>query len=321
MSDALLKVSKGFKLVYIGLILIVLALVVGIVGAVVISRAVAGANPGPGGAAGALGVMEVLLWAVILLMLAGSITGLVGRFFCLAVPERVGAAKPMIIISVVLELVALGASVLNNANSLAGGRILPLTASAILGGVGAVLSIVSAILFLLFTRSVATYIRRYELADKAMSVLKLWGACVACYLAALGFIVAGIVMAGAAGPGAGGGMGAGGACVGLILMLVTLVIALIALIQYATLLSGMGQATAKYAHKARRKEEEEEEYDEEDDEEEYEEERPSGRSGRADRHEDDEEDDRRGRPGRTRQHDDYEDDEDDRPQRGPNRKR
>jgi MFS family permease len=320
MSDALLKVSKGFKLVYIGLILMVLAFVVGVVGIFAVGGAMVAANPGPGGGAGALGLMAVVLGLVILLVLAGSITGLVGRFFCLAIPERVGAAKPMIIISVILEVVALGASVLNNANSLAGGRILPLAASAILTGVGAVLSIVSAILFLLFARSVATYIRRYELADKAMSVLKLWGACVACYIAGLVIMLLGGAMAGAAGPGAGGGMMAG-ACIGSILMLVTLVIALIALVQYATLLSGLSQATAKYAHKARRKEEEEEEYDEEDDEEEYEEEHPSSRSGRADRHEDDEEDDRRGRSGRTRQHDDYEDDEDDRPQRGPNRKR
>lgn len=312
MSEPLRKVSTGFKLVYYGLVLVVLAVIIGIVGmAVLVGAAVGGAAGGGGGgggggaggavAGGAVGLLLVVGGMAII----GSIVGLVGRFHCLAIPDDAGSAKPMIVTSVVLEVISLLSSIVNTADN-AGGNFIPAQVKMVTGAMGTIFSIVAAILFLLFIRSAAEYIRRPKLGDKAMSVLWLWVGTVGCYIAGVVVAVAGFAAAGAAGGGAGGGGAGGGAggaagagaaaggCIGGILMLVALVLGLVALVKYARLLTEMSKATLRFADKMG-------DYEEEDegDEEEEDEDRPRRRSRR------DEEDDEDDRPRKKKGGDDW----------------
>lgn len=302
MYDQLMKVSKGFKLVYIGIVIIIVGVIGGVLGACVVG----GAGAAAGGGKGAAALVMVIAGLMMLCILGGTITGLVGRFFCLAVPERAGAAKPMIVISVILEVTGLVLGVVNSASDLAGGQLTP-AAKMVLQGGNVLCSLTSAVLFLLFTRSVALFVRRRDLAATAMSVLWLWVATILCYGAGLGIMLVGILAGGGAaaaggGPKAGAGAAVGGACIGLVVILVALILALVALVRYIGLLKGMSAATAQHARRTRKKyEEEEDEYDDEEEEEEYDDE--------------EEEDDRPRRRSRRRDEDDYDDEEDDRPRR------
>jgi hypothetical protein len=291
MYDALIKVSTGFKLVYYGLVLIVLAVVVGMVGAFALGAGAA-AGGGGRGAVAAAGGLGLLVGGM---AVTGSVVGLIGRFMCLAVPDRAGGAKSKIVVSVALEVVSLLISLANLADDL-GGNFLPAEFKMVGSGGGLICSIIAAILFLLFARDLALYIRRSKLADDAMSVLRLWVAAVGCYIAGFGILLVG---AWGAGPGAAGGGAAGMACAGGLLALAGLVIAIIALISYARLLIGMSDAVRKYAGKVRYggDEDGEDGFDDEDD-------RPRRRRRRDD--DEDEDDDR---PRRRRRRDEDEDDD------------
>ena len=262
MYKQLMRVSKGFKLVYIGILLIILGVIGGLLGMCIAGGAL-GAGAGPGA-----GVLVMLVaGGMLLCVLTGSIIGLVGRFFCLAVPERAGVAKPLIIISVILELTGMALGVINHVSLLAGRPIVG-AGGVGLQGASVLCTLASAVLFLLFTRSLAMFIRRSDLAEAAMLVLWLWVATIACYAAGVGVMMAG-AMAG------GGGAGVrGGAAIGLAMSLLGLVIAIVALVRYVNLLREMSEATAEFAssgrstRRSRRKrcrEEEEEEEDEGDD--------------------------------------------------------
>jgi hypothetical protein len=309
MSEALRKVSTGFKLVYYGLVLVVLAVIVGIVGlAVLVGAAVGGAGGQAGGQAAAGGVIGLML-LVGGLAVIGSIVGLVGRVHCLAIPDEAGSAKPMIVTSVVLEVISLLSSVVNTADNV-GGNFIPFQVKTVAGGLGMIFSVVAAILFLLFIRSAAEYVRRPRLADTAMSVLWLWVATIGCYIAGIVVVIVGVAAGAAAGGGAGrgaaGGPGAGaagGACVGSLLMLTALVLGLVALVRYARLLTEMSRATLRFADRM-------EEYDEQADE--------GNEDDRPRRSRRDEEEDEDDRPRRSRRRDDDED-EDDRPRRSKKR--
>jgi hypothetical protein len=289
MYRQLMKVSKGFKLVYIGVLLVILGVVGGILGA-----CIAGGVMGAGGGRGGGAIMLVVAGGVMLCVLGGSITGLVGRFFCLAVPDRAGSAKPLIIISLILELSGMVLGVFNSGSGLSG-RPLEGSAPMVLQGASVLCSLGSAVLFLLFTRSVANFVRRSDLADAAMLVLWLWVATMVLYGAGIGVMLAGV----------GGGKAgmAGGACAGLVVMLVALILALIALVRYVNLLREMADAVAEFAgsgnyprrrRKAKAKSYEDDEDDEDD--------RPRRRKRRDDddEDEDDEDDDD---PRRRRRHD------------------
>src|SRR5262245_27263525 len=111
MNKALLTVSTGLKLAFYGLMTMIVAAVIMFFGVCILAAALAGAAGGPqggggmqGGALAGLPVAMLLFIVVVgLVYLVGWITGLVGRFFCLAVPSQVGAAKAMITISLMLE--------------------------------------------------------------------------------------------------------------------------------------------------------------------------------------------------------------------------
>ncbi len=157
MTEAFKKVSSGFTLVYVGFLLQVVAVVIYVV-------YVAGIQ---GGAFGVGGLQMFLNMMYLCSGLAGlgQIIGLIGRFRCLAIPPQVGA-KQTIVLSVVMGLVALMLALLAYAN-LYGSIFLPLDVVLILEPAANVVSLIAILLFLLYTRSVAEFIRRRDLATSA----------------------------------------------------------------------------------------------------------------------------------------------------------
>jgi hypothetical protein len=229
--DAMKQVGTGFRMVYTGLLLIVLAVVIGLLGA-----------QGPAAMGG--GAFKLLNLVTSGLSFAGSIVGLIGRFKCLAVPAAAGSTKPLISVSVGLEVIGLLLSILITIDRF-GGDFLPLMMK-VSGGLAAlVFSVASAILFLLFTKSCAEYVRRRDLGGTAMSVLWLWVATVVCLVLAIVVPLLGLQAVGAGGGGnaaAAGGLGA------LALLLAALVLGIIALIRYSNLLLAMQTACNKFSY-------------------------------------------------------------------------
>jgi hypothetical protein len=245
MRDQFKKVSLGFRLVYIGILVVILGIIGGLSG-MCFGLGLVGA----GGGAGGVGVLVLVVIAMMLCVLAGSITGLVGRIFCLATPEEAGVAKVMIIVSVILEVVAIVASLGGGFVRLAGA--LGPAADVMISGCQGLFSFASPIFFLLFTRSLADYVNRRDLAQSAMTVLWLWVAAVGTYVFGLIMMVIGLVaMAGAGRAGRAGIAGVG--CFGLVVLLIALIIAIVALIRYIVLLREMSEATADYSRRAPRK--------------------------------------------------------------------
>jgi hypothetical protein len=259
MYRQLMKVSKGFRLVYVGILLIILGMIGGLLG-----MCVAGGVAGAGAARGGLGLAAIVAGGMMLCMFIGGILGLVGRFLCLAVPEQAGPAKILIIMSVIFELTGLALTLFINAGVMVGRRMAG-NAGLELQVAGMICSITSAVLFLLFTRAAAQFVRRNDLADAALLVLWLWVATIVCYGIALGVLVAGI---------------GAGRILPLVIMLFALVIGIAALVRYINLLREMSEATEEFAdrggyrrrRRSRRKrrveyEEDEDEAEEEDEEE------------------------------------------------------
>jgi MFS family permease len=285
MFDQLMKVSRGFKLVFIGMLLVFLALIINFLFTLVSGMA------GGGG-----GLQSAIASLTLLLSLAGNITGLIGRIFCLFTPERAGSAKQLMIISIVLEVtsmalggilgIAITAKLEINSTLL---TVLPLAL--------AVCTFTSGICFLLFTRAMAEFVRSRDLADSAMSVLKLFLTATGCYIVGIVLYV-GLLVAGV-GAGAAAGGAVIGVCLGGLTMLAGLIFAVIGLIRFIALMKEMSEAVARYARIHRRKqrekreserkrreaededEDEEEEEEEEEDDEEEDDDEPPRRRGKV----------------------------------------
>jgi hypothetical protein len=287
-----MKVARGFKLVYIGLLIVVIAIVGAFFTAIIAGMAVAG---GAGAGAG-LGLVGGIIIGLFLLAFAGNITGLIGRIFCISIPERAGQAKQFIIISIVLEVISMVLAGFSQLGGVAHLNINPILMQVLpLAQVVCVFS--SEVFFLLFTKAVAQYIRQSDLADSAMSVLKMFVMSIACYILGI-LLTVGLGLAGAVGGGGVRGAAGGfmlGACLGVIVMLVGLVIAIIALIRFIVLMKEMNEAVARYARIQRRKQrekreserkrresedEEDEDEEEEEEEDEDDDDRPRRRRGR-----------------------------------------
>jgi hypothetical protein len=193
----------------------------------------------------------------------------------MAIPERAGGARPLIVSSVAMEVVSLLITVAVLINDLTKGFLDDQVRTVVNAG-SVILSLISAVLFLLFCRSAAEFVRRPDLAAAAMSVLWLWVLTIVIYIVAVAISALGGRPVGRGGAG-------GGTCIGGILMIAVLITGIIALIRYANLLTGMADATLKYSRHAV--------YDFDDEEDDYD------------------------RPRRRARDDDYEDDDDDRPRR------
>jgi Sec-independent protein translocase protein TatA len=236
---------------------------------------------------------------------AGNIVGLVGRFFCLSTPPKAHGAKARITLSVIFEVCALVNSLVSNIDNWA--KVMPPLLKTVANGFGLLMQIAAVILFLLFTKSLAEFIRRRQLADDADTILKLVYGLLGGYVISLALIFAVAALAGGDGGAGGGGLAVAG-CLGAIIGLVSLVVGLIALVKYAKLLTELSDAVRSYAKKVRKKYQEDDEEEDEDDEEE-EDERPrrtrrTNKRRKRDEEEDEDEDE-----------DEDDEDEDDRPRR------
>lgn len=264
--DPMKQVGSGFKTVYTGLMLKVLAVVVGLVGAIVL---VGGALNAGAGAGGVMGGLLVLLVVVGALNFTGAVLELIGRIKCLAIPQSLASAKQLIIATVCLQAIAMIITVVGLLNALAG-PFLPLGFAANIERVNTVFWIASEIIFLLFIKAVARGIRRSDLVQKAGTVLTLSIILIALYVV---MIVLTIIAVAGAGAGAGGMGGvqaaAGGAMIAGVLGLAILVLGIITLILYARLLLAMQVACNKYAYNAA--------YDDDEEDDDYDDDRPRKR--------------------------------------------
>jgi hypothetical protein len=229
MSYALKAVSAGFRLVYIGLTLVVLAHFTYVV-----------ANQ-----AGVAG-RELALWLNGLSMV-GVVVGLAGRYRCLAVPAEAGSARPLLTVSLALSVIGLASTLVLLANLvhlfLSPEMLLAVAAS------GPVSSIAASVLFLLFTKETARYVRRPGLAARSMSVLWMWMLTLVLLVAGFAFLLGAPSGARPGSPPAaraGDGL-AGAAAAASALMILGGVAGQITLIRCVILLVAMSRATLAFA--------------------------------------------------------------------------
>jgi hypothetical protein len=229
MNEALKTVSSGYRIVYIGFLLEVLAIVLAIM-------LLVDATFGKGG--GLLASVEAAYVTQGVLLL-GQFVGLAGRFQCLAAPPQIGG-KLLIVFSVVTATLCVALKVIV-AISLFAVALLPLDVVRLLGPVSDLLFMISVFFLVAFTKPVAKYIRRDELAASAQLVLVL-----AIVLAVLGIAFVAIQRMAPAIVGNAGNVDRAKYMAG-ILLLVAVVISIIYTICYGKLLSGMANDTLQYA--------------------------------------------------------------------------
>ena len=157
-ATSLNVVGKGLALVYAGLCLFILAVIL------VALAALAVQNVLPQISARWL---ALLFGSILILFMASIVADIVGRFLCLAVPSEDMAAKALAALSVVFSLAALALWGWQ-ATTLLLARPGP---SEVLTYLPGPLSLIGNVLFLLFLRSLALYVRRPDLARWAILVL------------------------------------------------------------------------------------------------------------------------------------------------------
>lgn len=171
------------------------------------------------GGGGATAVLGLVIIGLVLVALAGGLANIVGQFMCLSAPSSTGG-KGLIIASLSCWTVGV---ILNVVAELGEVPILGLLAS--------VFALVAFVTMELFLRTIASYLRRDDLARRAMIILV--GAIVVGVL----FVVGSVVMVAMA-------MGGGGGVVAvlfLVFMLVLLVAALVFLVMHVSLLFQLGK--------------------------------------------------------------------------------
>ena len=213
------KVGTGLGLVYAGLCLTVFAIVfVPLLGGLV---------------AGPANLRTVFIVAG-LLMVSGIVLDMVGRLFCLAMPAEHSGAKTIILLAVIFALIALALSLAGLAQFFIAGFFLPpaLTLAQ------TPLSITGSVLFVIFLRMVALYIRREDLARRAIVVLTLGGVLLALLMGIFAMAFLGVLRGVQGGVAPVGGAAAGVGALGL----VTLVVGLVELVLYGNLLTYLRKA-------------------------------------------------------------------------------
>lgn len=191
-SNSLDNVQRGITFVYIGVLLNVAAVVSFVL--VMLMKA------------------DPLLIVCGLLSNASSLLSMIGRILCLTVPKQVGATA-LIYFAVGFDVTALLATV--------SGMILGMPN---LSSISGLISVFATVLFLIFLRKLATYIKSDELVQRASEVLILCAGLVV-------FHVAGLVAISA--------LGLIGMIFTMIFTLIEVVLLLLACIRYFQLLSDM----------------------------------------------------------------------------------
>lgn len=148
---ALRSVATGLNLIYWGVATVLLSAILGSVGIGVFTA----------------GQQLAMLGAVALLMvlgvLAGGIMMLVGRIYCLSVPDETGA-KSFIVIAVICDILGMGLGFVGGFSD-----------SAPASGLGNLTNLLASVMFILFMKKVADFVGRKDLAERSMSLLILGG--------------------------------------------------------------------------------------------------------------------------------------------------
>jgi hypothetical protein len=153
----------GISLVFYGLLLLVAALVLSILSPVI---ALIIESPIP----------ILALFIVPIIIVAARIIGLVGKVLCLAVPDETGG-KQIVYVAVILDVCA---ALINLAGFVV---IVP----KFLDSISTLLGLTAFVLFLVFLRQLAVFLRDSVLAERAAGVLKIGvGIVVTCVIAILG---------------------------------------------------------------------------------------------------------------------------------------
>ena len=160
MVEAIRKLALGFQLVYMGMLVIVLGVVVGLIGGFALPFAV---NSGSIPIETMLQLMGILPMAMGACMLLGYLLGITGRYLCTLTPEIAQKARADIRTSFALEMIAF---ILNMTTSL-WPYLLPSLASigilpeslALLAGVNGVISVIGIIVGISSTLYFVMYMR------------------------------------------------------------------------------------------------------------------------------------------------------------------
>lgn len=281
MSDAFRRVAGGFRLNYIGLVIVALAVVGGSIANGAIGAAQQ-ANQPPGAPPPKLGQPPkgpelAVIGVTGVLGAIGGIVMLLGGLRCTAVPEEVPGAKGKITASVALAVVALLVGVAVNLDQLVF-HFVPMMASGAAQMVASLLNVIAAVLFLLFTARVAEFIGRPDRAKSAQTVLILYVVMIVLGILMIGITIALLFVSGfdPANPnapppqiGQPGGPPPNPALLGLSFAICgvgcpLIIIALVSLILYARLLVGMAKACDEFADDPTGRPADERDYDDRD---------------------------------------------------------
>ena len=178
MVEAIRKLALGFQLVYMGMLVIVLGVVVGLIGGFALPFAVQGGYIPVETMTQLIGILPIAIAAC---MLIGYIMGIAGRYICTQTPEFAGKARTDIRISFTLEM---SAFVLNMVISIWKYLIHAIVMLGILPEsldfVGSIKSIISIIVFILvissvlyfvmYTRNLAAFVGADDLSERSEMV-------------------------------------------------------------------------------------------------------------------------------------------------------
>lgn len=237
MSADLMRVSKGLKLIFRGLMLFLLAVVLGSVAMIGVGLLME--TQGPMGGLPLLIVMAVFGTAAV----AGNVVGLIGRVYCLATPDEARRAKSRITLSTLFEACWLFSGVVTIVDY-SGTNLFPPEVRLVAAGFSNLMQLAAAVLFLLFAKSFALFVRSRSLADDAVSALYPIITAFTLYLFGMGVIVVVPILGGNWGP-----------CVGVLLIFVALIFGAVALVKYARVVTNLSMAVHWFAREEARYEE------------------------------------------------------------------
>ena len=175
MVEAIRKLALGFQLVYMGMLVIVLGVVIGLIGGFALPFAV---NSGSIPIETMLQLMGILPVAMGACMLLGNLLGITGRYLCTLTPEIAQKARADIRTSFALEMIAF---ILNMTTSL-WPYLLPTLASmgilpespALVAGVNSVISVIgfivgisSILYFVMYMRDLAGFVGSDDLSMRS----------------------------------------------------------------------------------------------------------------------------------------------------------
>ena len=155
----LARVSYGLRLIYLSLILAVVTFLAAFVA--ILAAVNAGQKLGPADLG--QGPLALILQGMIFLSLLSNVMAIIGKFYCLQVPEK-AQASTLIFLSVAFSVLSVLIQV---------GAAIPATAMLVqpIAPASSLFVMVGYVIFLIFLRRLAEYLGRMVLAARARSIL------------------------------------------------------------------------------------------------------------------------------------------------------